>query len=180
MKYVYVDEIYLSSMQRCKAVQCGGFDDDFGVEGSWFSDCEEISINESTVTACIFHGFKTLSLVSTSMDNCRVYDVLCDGECAISMEDGEMTNVVFEDIELKNDSYLIEGYGEPWVESCVFANIHTSRDDCELFHMEETRGKIFKTTKEYCFVDEESCSGLDSKSIRIGRPDLKLWEDGNV
>jgi hypothetical protein len=31
----------------------------------------------------------------------------------------------------------------------------------EIFHMEETKGKIFKKKIEISFVDEESCSGLE-------------------
>ena len=77
------------------------------------------------------------------------------------MEDGEISEVSFENIELRNDTYLIEGYGVPWVGESVFVNIRTSREDKELFHMEEETGIIFKKTKEIQFVDEYSCTGLD-------------------
>ena len=109
------------------------------------------------------------------MDNCIIANIICEDDCAISMEDGELTNISFENIELRNGSYLIEGYGNPWVENSVFINIRTSREDSEIFHMEETKGKIFKKKVEYSFVDEESCSGLELipilNSIKLGGND---------
>ena len=130
--------------------------------------CEEITIDEATVEDCIFDGFETLFPTSTRMDNCIIANVICENDCAISMEDGELTNISFENIDLKHDSYLIEGYGNPWVENSVFVNICTSREDYEIFHMEETKGKIFKKKVEFRFVDEDSCSGLELIPILSG------------
>lgn len=94
------------------------------------------------------------------MKSCLIQNIVCENDCAISMEDGEISEVSFENIDLRNDSYLVEGYGVPWVGESVFMNIRTSREDKELFHMEEETGIIFKKRKEFQFVDEFSAQGL--------------------
>ena len=159
--YTYADEIHLSLFQRCKEVQCGDYDEDYSIKASRFFECGRISVNDAKITDCIFDNFDILFLTTTNMDNCIISNIICKEECVISMEDGELTNISFENIDLKNDSYLIEGYGNPWVENSVFVNIRTTRDDYEIFHMEEIRGKIFKKKVEFSFVDEDTCSGLD-------------------
>ena len=161
VSYTYADEIYLSVLQRCKKVQCGGIEDNYSIKASRFFGCGEITVDDAMVEDCIFDNFKIMFPTSTTMDNCIVSNVTCENDCVISMEDGELKNISFENIDLRNGSYLIEGYGNPWVENSVFVNIRTSREDYEIFHMEETKGKIFKKKVEYSFVDEESCSGLD-------------------
>ena len=161
VQYTYADEIYLSVLQRCKKVKCGGIEDNYSIKASQFFGCGEITIDDATVEDCIFDDFEIMFPTSTTMDNCIIANIICENDCAISMEDSDFTNISFENIELRNGSYLIEGYGNPWVENSVFMNIRTSREDCEIFHMEETRGKIFKKKVEYSFVDEDSCSGLE-------------------
>lgn len=161
VSYTYADEIYLSVLQRCKKVQCGSIEDNHSIKASQFFCCGDILIDDATVEDCVFDNFEMISPTCTTMSNCIIANIVCDKECVINMEDGELTNISFENIELRNGSYLIDGYGNPWVEKSVFANIRTSREDHKIFHMEETRGKIFKKKVEFSFVDEESCCGLD-------------------
>ena len=158
---VCADEVVFSTFDSCKKVQIGEYDEGYKAETSQFFNCGDITISEASVTDCIFNNFETLYLTNVEMKSCLIQNVICKNDCAISMEDGEISEVSFENIELRNDSYLIEGYGVPWVGESVFMNIRTSREDKELFHMEEETGIIFKKTKEIQFVDEFSCSGLD-------------------
>lgn len=161
VQYTYADEIYLSVLQRCKKVQCGDIEDNYSIKASQFFGCEEITIDDAVVEDCLFDNFKIMFPTSTTMDKCIISNVTCENDCVISMEDGELTNISFENVDLRNGSYLIEGYGNPWVENSVFVNIRTSREDYEIFHMEEIKGKIFKKKVEYSFVDQKSCSGLE-------------------
>lgn len=157
---VCADNVIFSIFENCKSVQIGDIDEGYKAETSQFFNCGTINITDANVEDCIFNNFETMYLTNTSMESCLVQNITCDGDCAISMEDGKMSDISFENVELRNDSYLVEGYGAPWVEDSVFLNIRTSRNDRELFHQEETKGLIFKKKKEYCFVDENSCDGL--------------------
>ena len=158
--YVYADEINFSILQRCVEIRLGDIAEGYKLTTSQFFHCKTILITDATVEDCIFNDFSLLSLTSTNMCNCIVADVVCKDVCAISMEDGEISDVSFENIELRNDAYLIEGFGSPWVEDSVFFNIRTSRKDKRLFCLENVTGKVFKKNTNICFVDEESCSGL--------------------
>ena len=159
--HTYADEIYLSIFQRCKSITCGGLDEGYSVKASQFLNCGEILVYDAAVEDCIFDNFRIMFPTNVEMSNCIISNITCEEDWAISMEDGEFSNISFENIDLKNDSYLIEGYGSPWVGDSVFVNVRTSREDYELFHMEETKGKIFKKKVEYSFVDEDTCSGLE-------------------
>lgn len=158
--YVYAESCKLSVFKGCEKIQLGTTDSDNQVSESQFYHCSSISLEDTEAEECIFNNFGHLYLASVAMDNCIIADIICENDCAIGMEDSEIKNVSFENITLQNGAYLIEGYGTPWVEESTFLNIRTDRDDKEIFHQEETTGKIFKKKKEYSFVDEESCTGL--------------------
>lgn len=48
------------------------------------------------------------------------------------------------------------------MERCSFTEVCTDREDLELFHCEELRGKLLRRTRVYDMVDRESCSGLEA------------------
>ena len=174
---VCADKVIFSVFDSCKRVQIGDYDEGYKAETSQFFNCGDIIINEASDKDCIFNNFETLNLTNAEMTDCLIMNVICENDCAISMEDGEMSNVSFENIELRNDSYLVEGYGAPWVRDSVFMNIRTSREDRELFLLEEEKGFIIKKKKQFNFVDEDSCSGLNlirglDGAIEIGSFDL--------
>ena len=59
------------------------------------------------------------------------------------------------------------------IEHSSFSNIRTSREDKEIIICEQTVGKIFKKKKQFCIVDEDSCTGLNcitdlDGAIKIG------------
>ena len=140
------------------------FKPDTLVENCVFEDCGDVTFDRCKVNGCVFQRFETVFGDNSTLTDSKFQEILCDNDLIISLEDGEISHCVFEDIELRNDAYLCVGYGNPWVEYCVFNRISTTRADRELFHCEDTVGKFFKMKKEYCIVDEETCEGLPTIS----------------
>lgn len=175
---VHAEKVAFSIFENCNKILIDYSDKGHGVETSRFIDCRTIIIVDTGVEDCMFSNFEILHLTDAIVKNCLVENIICKNDCVISMEDGEMSNVSFDNIELCNGAYLIEGYGEPWVEDSVFLNIRTSREDRELFHQEETNGLSIKKKKEYCFVDENSCSGLNLVMDLDGNIDFQSFLKG--
>lgn len=140
------------------------FKPDTLVENCVFEDCGDITFDRCKVNGCVFQRIETIFGDNSTFSKSKFQEIFCDNDLIISLEDGEISHCVFEDIELRNDAYLCVGYGNPWVEYCVFNRISTTRADRELFHCEDTVGKFFKMKKEYCIVDEETCEGLPTIS----------------
>ena len=136
------------------------FEEGASIEDCIFENCGRVTVGECEVKSCIFTDVEILSRNSNFTD-CTFNKIVCHDDCVISMEDGEISGCSFENIKLFEDSYLIEGFGDAWVEKCEFKDIQTERDDHEIFHMEEEAGFIIKRKKEYSFVDEGSCKGLN-------------------
>lgn len=157
---VYCCSAESTKFDGCYKIQFGDIDEKYNISNCTFLCCRKIIVNDADITDCSFDRIGTIFLTNSDMAKSIITDVRCEAECVISMEDGELSAVTFENIELYNASFLIEGYGEPWIENCSFVNVSTSRNDKDLFHQEETKGILFKRTKEYSFVDEESCTGL--------------------
>ena len=172
MESVSADELHLCMFLSCRKVQCGDYDEGYKAEACQFFHCSEISINYAAVEDCIFNDFEILFLTGTCIHNCLFSEITCNNDCAISMEDGEISESCFEHIKLLNDSYLIDGIGDAYVNESVFADIRTERDDREIFRMEEERGFIIKKTKEFSFVDEDTCRGLDLITDLDGNIDM--------
>ena len=149
------------------------FEEGTSVEDCVFENCGDITFDESKAENCIFTDVDTIFSTRSNFKNCKFKDIVGDRGCAISMEDGEITGCSFENIKLMDEAYLIEGYGEAWVENCTFKDIQTTREDRKLFIMEEERGFIIKKKKQFCFVDDESCSGLDQVRYIDGEVDVK-------
>ena len=133
-----------------------------------FENCGTITIEEGTAVLCTFQKIDTLFL-----DNVKVYDSVfeelhCDhGGMVISLEDSTISGCHFKDIHLENENYLGDGAGDCLIEKCSFENIHTDREDGELFICEEATGRVFRRLREVNMVDHKSCIGLDSvKNLR--------------
>ena len=73
-----------------------------------------------------------------------------------------MENFRFDGVELKNDAYLIEATSESMLEHCIFKKCGTTRDDLELIHCEESKGRFFKKMVAFDIVDHDTCTGLDA------------------
>lgn len=64
-------------------------------------------------------------------------------------------------MELRNNSYLVDGSGDTCVEYCQFTNCRTDRDDLEICHSEIITGKLRKKTIEVDILRDDTCTGLD-------------------
>ena len=130
-----------------------------------FEDCVNLSFDECKIKNCVFRRVASVELMDSEVFGTRFEKLASDNGEILILTDSTLSGCTFEDVALRDESYLCEGYGDAWVEDCSFKNIRTDRADRELFHCEKTRGKIFKRTKELCIVDEDSCIGLDRVTV---------------
>ena len=161
VEYASANEITNSFFINCKHVELNPYGDRGSMYDVQFYSCEQIQANDSTIKDIIFDEPGDLYFDNCDISYCMIRDVESDDGCVICLDEGKMRNCEFSNITIKDEGYLIEGFGNPWVENCAFNNISTDREDKELFLLEETKGVIFKKKVRYEFVDTESCSGLD-------------------
>lgn len=142
-----------------------------------FEDCGDITFDECRIDNCIFKNITTIFSVRSNFTNSEFRELICDNDMIISLEDSEISHCNFYEVELREDSYLCDGVGTSWIEYSKFSHIRTSREDKEIIICEETIGKIFKRKKQFCIIDEDTCTGLEciadlDGSIEIGSFDL--------
>lgn len=153
------------------------FEEGTRIEDCVFEDCGDITFDECKVDDCSFSRIETIFSARSNFTNSQFKELVCDNDMIISLEDSEISHCSFDDVELREDSYLCDGVGTSWIEHSSFSNIRTSREDKEIIICEETVGKIFKKKKQFCIVDEDSCTGLNciaglDGAIEIGSFDL--------
>ena len=129
-----------------------------------FEDCINLSFDECKIKNCVFCRVESVELMDCEAIESRFEELLSDNGEILILTDSTLSDCAFVDVELRDESYLCEGYGSAWVERCSFKNIRTDRPDRELFRCVETRGKIFKRTKEFSIIDEDSCTGSQRKT----------------
>ena len=154
--------------------------DDLILEDCAFEDCHTVYFSDCKVNNCQFYGVETVYADRTPIEGCDFEHLRCDNDCVLCLEDSEISFCTFNDVELTNEAYLVNGVGDVWIESCSFENISTDRSDRELFFCEETVGKIFKKKVQFCIADTESCSGLDKVKCTVANkapenPIGNLW-----
>lgn len=154
---VYVDEIEACIFKYCYKIQCGDYDEEFTIKDSKFLNCIKVIVSYGRVENCEFNKIHTLYLTGTDMTDCKISDIVCKNDCVISMEDGNISKCEFDNLDLSNNSYIVNGYGSPFIEECTFKNIKSSLDYDELFNCEETVGFVSKKTRKYCIHDEATC-----------------------
>lgn len=137
------------------------FEEGTRIEDCVFEDCGDISFDECKINACCFSRINAIFSVRSNFTNSQFKELVCDNDMIISLEDSEISHCSFYDVELREDSYICDGVGTSWIEHSSFSRIRTSREDKEIIICEETVGKIFKKKKQFCIVDEDSCTGLD-------------------
>ena len=126
-----------------------------------FENCKTIDFDECRIENCTFTRIDTIYATQSNFTNSKFKELVCDNSMVISLEDSDISHCSFEDVELKDDSYLCDGVGTSWLEHCSFSNIRTSREDKEIIFCEETVGKIFKRKEKFCIIDKRTCTGLD-------------------
>ena len=131
------------------------------IEDCIFEDCGTITFNECRIENCSFARIELIYSTDDCFSNSKFSELVCDDDTILALENTEITHCSFDDVELREDSYLCDGVGTSWIEHSSFSNIRTGRDDKEIIICEETVGKIFKRKEQFCIVDEETCIGLD-------------------
>lgn len=123
-----------------------------------FEDCNEIAIDEGEIHNSVFQSVDSLFLSNGCVENVQFLCLKADGEedAVIFLEDADISNCTFEDVELRNKAWLCDAVGDCSVEHCTFTNCRTERSDRELFHCEMTVGKILKKEIEVSIVDEDT------------------------
>jgi len=133
------------------------------ISGASFADCGNVSADSGYFRNCEFIHVKAVFATSSDIDNCKFQRVREDTEDdgAILIEDCKITHCSFDDVELRNGSYLIEGVGDACVEYCQFTNCRTDREDLEICHSEIETGKLRKRKIEVDILRDDTCMGLD-------------------
>ena len=135
------------------------------ISSSIFTDCGSVSSeNEGgCIRNCDFIHVEAVFATWSDIDSCRFKKIQCalEGEGAIFIEDCKITHCSFDDVELRNGSYLVEGAGDACIEYCQFNNCLTDRDDLEICHSEIETGKLRKKKIEVDILRDDTCTGLD-------------------
>lgn len=153
------------------------FEEGMLIKDCVFEDCGNITFDECRIDNCTFKNISTIFSVRSNFTNSEFRELICDNDMIISLEDSEISHCSFYKVELREDSYLCDGVGTSWIEHSKFSHIRTSREDKEIIICEETVGKIFKRKKQFCIIDEQTCTGLEcivnlDENIEIGSFDL--------
>ena len=150
-----------TTFENCHRIEVGGSGETTRVSRCRFMNCKEVNVYDGTIECCEFRGLETAFFNLSSVVGCTFSALKCDFDHIIALDDSNMENCIFEDVELTEDSYLIDTTPESSVAHCNFRNCRTSRTDLELIHSEWTEGFLFKKTVEYDVVDHDTCTGLD-------------------
>ena len=141
------------------------FEDNIEIDGCTFENCGELLFEDALVKKCTFSQVEAISFIDTKVKKCVFRDMIGKENEVISLQDSSISQCTFENIMLFEDAYLCDGVGTTWIEECTFKNVATTREDLEITNCEETVGKVFKKKKQFCIIDEDSCTGL--QQIRI-------------
>lgn len=125
-----------------------------------FENCKTIHFTDCLVLDCHMDKIGLLFADRTHILSTVIEHMFSNNDCVISVEDSGISGCTFRDVELREDSYFIVGFGDVWLDNCTFEDIRTERDDCELFFCERVVGTIFKRTEPVYFANENSCIGL--------------------
>lgn len=135
------------------------------ISSSTFTDCGSVSSeNEGGyIRNCDFVHVKAVFATGSDIDSCKFREIGCDTEDdgVIFIEDCKITHCSFDDVELRNGSYLVNGSGDACVEYCQFTNCRTDRDDGEICRGKIETGKLRKKTIEVDILRDDTCTGLD-------------------
>ena len=121
----------------------------------------EIAAYDIGITNCSIENPQMVNATRCAVTTCSFFNIVCDNEGIIFIEDSKVVNCIFANVELRNGAYLISGIGDCCVSNCKFDNCATERGDLQIVYCEDTTGKFIKKTKEYDIV-ESDCIGLDN------------------
>ena len=130
-----------------------------GLEDCTFENCEDVMVCDGNITRCNFQNVDFFFLNESVVSDCTFDQIHPDLEVSISMENVKIIRCTFSNIRVRFGTYLIDAVGESEVEECTFIDCVTDREDLELVHCEEIKGKLFKRKK--CYDITHNCTGLD-------------------
>ena len=125
-----------------------------------FEDCGTIDLDACRIENCSFTRTDMIFVIQSNVTNSKFQELVCHDELVIGLEDSQISYCSFEDVELREDSYLCSAVGACGIDNSSFSNIRTSREDKEIVICEEMVGKLFKRKKRFCIVDEATCRGF--------------------
>lgn len=148
-------KIEVDTISGCSFTGCA-YVDGTEISGSTFTDCGNVSADNGYFRNCDFIHVENIIATSSDIDSCRFQKIRKDkeDEGAIFLEDCRITYCSFDDIELHNGSYLVDGFGDACVEYCQFINCRTDRYDGEICRGKIETGKLRKKTIEVYILDE--------------------------
>jgi len=154
---IEVDTIFGCSFTGCAYVSSTE------ISGSTFTDCGEVSADNGYFRDCDFIHVKTVFATSSDIDSCRFQKIREDTEDdgSIILDDCKITHCSFDDVELRNNSYLVDGRGDACVEYCQFTNCRTDRGDGEICRGKIETGKLRKRMIEVSIIRLDTCTGLN-------------------
>lgn len=155
-------KIEVDTISDCSFTGCA-YVNSAEISGSTFTDCGEVSADNGYFRNCDFIHVKTVFATSSDIDSCRFQKIREDTEDdgVIILEDCKITHCSFDDVELRNGSYLVDGTGDTCVEYCQFTNCRTDRDDGEICRGKIETGKLRKKIIEVDILRDDTCTGLD-------------------
>lgn len=156
-------KIEVDTISDCSFTGCA-YVDGTEISGSTFTDCGNVSADNGYFRNCDFIHVENIIATSSDIDSCKFQKIRKDREDdgAIFLEDCKITHCSFDDIELRNNSYLVDGFGDACVEYCQFINCRTDRNDGEICRGKIETGKLRKKTIEVYILDDDTCTGLDT------------------
>jgi len=141
---IYICEVSECSFTGCADIECAQ------ISSTTFKDCEGISATDGHIENCNFSRVKHVMAVRANIDNCKFQQLESDAEDEgiIFVEDSKVTQCTFDNVDLRNNSYLIEGVGDSSIEDCQFTDCRTDREDAELCRMEQGKAYIQEEAKK--------------------------------
>ena len=109
-----------------QVIQCG------------FEDCGEIYLTSDCGHGdCRFKNIRSLHCAGKFLMYCDFEDSQCDSASFVEIHKCRMSGCTFKNIQLKNDSFLVYGYGTSYISGCSLENVTVTRKDGEMFHRNE-------------------------------------------
>lgn len=112
-----IGRIEADTISNCSFTGCASIESP-DIIGSTFTDCKSITANSGCFRDCDFIHVGDVSALSSDVDSCRFKNIENDkeDEGVIFLKDCKITHCSFDDVELRNNSYLVDGIGDACVE----------------------------------------------------------------
>ena len=157
------------TLEGCTAVSLQTEDETNEAENCRFINCGEIIAESADLTDCEISGLKgSIALENSSVVRCCFRNMTPTADGVFDLDSTELTDCTFENITLKNDHYLFDSDNDSSLDSCMFRNCRTTRDDLQLVSSGGYKGKLRKK-----WVEDDICSGCTGLDKVIH---LESWE----